>query len=88
MNQISKKYDLEAMKNVDVRTVDKDSLVDITSVKIDQSLPHEERLQNFIEQIGNPYCFRCGKVVVKNSFTEGGISLEEALAKNFLAMQS
>ena len=33
------KVDFEALRNVDIREVDPDTLVDIREVKIDQSLP-------------------------------------------------
>ena len=49
---------LEEMKNVDVRTVDRDSLVDINTIVIDESLSKEERAAEFLRQIKNPYC--CG----------------------------
>ncbi len=71
--------DLEAMKNVDVRTVDRDTLADIRDVHIDTSLPQAERLMDFIKQIGNPYCYRCGKAVVKISFVDNGATLEDKL---------
>ena len=50
--------DLEKLKNVDVRTVDIDTLVDIRDVKLDRSLSKPERMKSFVEQIKNPYCFR------------------------------
>ncbi|MCR5330859.1 MAG: hypothetical protein K6E62_06685 [Lachnospiraceae bacterium] len=65
------------MKNVDVRTVDRDSLVDINTIVIDESLSKEERAAEFLRQIKNPYCFRVGKVVVKNVYSDDGVSLEE-----------
>ena len=68
---------LEEMKNVDVRTVDRDSLVDINTIVIDESLSKEERAAEFLRQIKNPYCFRVGKVVVKNVYSDDGVSLEE-----------
>ena len=68
---------LEEMKNVDVRTVDRDSLVDINTIVIDESLSKEERAAEFLRQIKNPYCFRVGKVVVKNVYSNDGVSLEE-----------
>ena len=43
-------------------------LVDIRNVKIDRSLPSEERIKSFIEQIKNPYQFKVGDTVVKVSF--------------------
>lgn len=73
------KINLEELKNVDIRTVDRDSLVDINDVKIDMNLPREERLIEFIRQIKNPYCYRCGKVVVKVSFADTKVTLEDRL---------
>lgn len=70
---------LEQMKNVDIRTVDRDSLVDIRDVKIDGNLPREERLVDFFSQIKNPYCYRCGKAVVKVSFASTSVTLEDKL---------
>lgn len=67
----------EDMKNVDVRTVDRDSLVDINEIVIDESLPPKERAAEFLRQIKNPYCFRVGNVVVKNVYSNDGVSLQE-----------
>ena len=55
--------ELEAMKNVDVRTVNPATLRDIRDVKINTALPKEQRIQDYIRQIGNPYCYRhvCGE---------------------------
>ena len=59
---------LAAMRNVDVRTVDKSTLVDIADVEIDMALPDRERIQDFIRQIKNPYCYLDHGIVVKVSF--------------------
>lgn len=68
---------LEEMRSVDVRTVDRDSLVDVTQVHIDEDLSKEERLKEFVRQVKNPYCFRVGNVVVKNVYSSDGVSLRE-----------
>ena len=68
---------IEEMKNVDVRTVDRDRLVDINEIEIDDSLPPKGRDAEFLRQIKNPYCFRVGKVVVKNVYSDDGVSLQE-----------
>ena len=68
---------IEEMKNVDVRTVDRDRLVDINEIEIDDSLPPKERAAEFLRQIKNPYCFRVGTVVVKNVCSDDGVSLQE-----------
>lgn len=71
--------DLSALKQVDVRTVSPDKLVDINDIKINTKLPQEERIQDFIRQIGNPYCYRCGKVIVKISFSDTDATLEDRM---------
>lgn len=63
----------------DIRTVDRANLVDISSVKIDSELPKTERIKSFISQIGNPYCYLDGDVVVGISYADTDISLEERL---------
>ena len=68
---------VEEMRNVDVRTVDRNTLVDLNTVEIDMSKPVEERRKDFIRQVKNPYCFKVGDVAVKVSFTEDGSSFEE-----------
>ncbi len=69
----------EEMKNVDIRTVDRDALVDIHDVKIDRTLPKEERIRSFVKQIKNPYCFKCGEVVVKMAFSDTEATLEDRM---------
>lgn len=41
-----------------------EQLVDIRDVKIDRSLPSEERIKSFIEQIKNPYQFKVGNEII------------------------
>jgi hypothetical protein len=70
---------VEEMKNVDIRTVRREDLVDIHDVEIDQTLPKEQRIQQFVQQIKNPYCFKCGDVIVKTSFAKTDVTLEECM---------
>lgn len=74
----------EQMKNVDIRSIDPAELVDIQDIQIDPSMPREERLQNFIHQVKNPYCFRVGKIAVKVGFAQDGTTLEDRL-ENLIA---
>lgn len=74
------------MKNIDIRTVDPSTLVDIKTVKVNTDLPVEERKKDFIRQVKNPYCFRCGKVVVKMSFADTTATLEDRLENYFRSL--
>ena len=64
--------DLAALEAVDVQTVSPDDLVDL-------------RIASFIRQVKNPYCYKCGKIVVKVGFEEG-TTLEEQLKTIFSTM--
>ena len=68
---------IEEMKNVDVRTVDPETLVDVHSVKISDDLGREDRLKEFIRQVKNPFCYRVGNVVVKNVYSQDGVTINE-----------
>ena len=74
---------LDEMKNVDVRTVRREDLVDIRDVHIDLDLPKEERIRQFVEQIKNPYCFKVGNVVVKTTFADTDRTLDDCLEHYF-----
>lgn len=65
--------------NVDIKTVDRNTLKDINDVRIDPSLNKEERMQSYVDQIGNPYCYLDNNVVVKISYSETDATLEDRL---------
>lgn len=70
---------IKSMQDVDVRMVDPDTLRDIRDVKVNVELPKQERMLDFIKQIGNPYCYRHGKYVVKVSYTDTDVTLQDRL---------
>ena len=59
-----------------------EQLVDIRDVKIDRSLPTEERIKSFVEQIKNPYQFKVGDTVVRVAFA----NTHNTITDNFLNM--
>lgn len=77
INQITVE-ELEKMKETDIRSVDRSTLVDISDVKIDTSLPERERVLDYIRQIKNPYCYMDRGIVVKVNFS-GKKSLEDCI---------
>ena len=68
---------VEAMKSVNPKTVDRNNLVQRSSVRLDPAAPREERLRDFIQQIKNPYCYLDGKTVVKISFSRTDTTMED-----------
>lgn len=61
-------FDLIMLRNVDIADCSKDSLVDLHDVKIDAEKSVPEKMNDYFEQIKNPYLFKVGDVRVKVSF--------------------
>ncbi len=56
-----------------------DTLVDINDISVNKDLPKPERIKEYIRQIKNPYCFKCGNFVVTAKYSDKGLSIEECL---------
>ncbi len=78
---------LEEMQAVDIRIVDRDTLVDIRDVCIDETLPRDERFRSFLKQIKNPFVFKCGNIVIKTTYAKNGVTMEDCLVQYFKDMQ-
>ena len=74
---------LRALKGVDIRTVDPASLIDIRHVHINNDLPKRERMLEYIRQIGNPYCYKCGDIIVKVGYASTDMTFDDRM-ENYL----
>ena len=48
-----------------------DNFTDLREIQIDESKKVPERVENFLEQVGNPYLFKVGDVFVKVNYKDG-----------------
>lgn len=76
----------EEMRAVDIRTVRPEDVADIQQIKIDNNLTQQEKQKEFIRQVGNPYCFRVGKVIVKAAYSGDGVSMNERFEELLLSV--
>ncbi len=65
---------------------DLSELVDIRDVVIDRTLPVEERIKSYVQQIKNPYCFKVGDVKVRVSYANKDQSLNESFVSMLSSM--
>jgi hypothetical protein len=63
-------------------------LVDIGCVKINDALPIKQRITSFLEQIKNPYCYRCGGTPVKIEYMPGAQPLDEKILNYFIGLKN
>ena len=61
-------------------------LVDIRDIVIDKSLPLEERVRSYVEQIKDPYRFKVGDVVVRVSYAGKDKSLTDSFTSMIASM--
>ena len=61
-------FDLIMLRNVDIADCSKDSLVDLHDVKIDAEKSVPEKMNDYFEQIKNPYLYKVGDMRVKLTF--------------------
>lgn len=61
-------FDLNSLKNIAIADYSKSDLVDLHDVKIDSSKPVADKMNDYFEQIKNPYLFKVGDIRVKVSF--------------------
>lgn len=83
---LTEKEEIQKMKDIDIRTVNRSQLVDLNTIVIDENQPVEERLESFVEQIKNPYCFRVGDIVVKVVYKENGPTFQQNFEEMLLTM--
>ena len=67
-----------ALLNTDFSDADIEQLTDIRNIKIDKNLSQEKRQAQFLKQVGNPYLLRRGSMIIKVSFANNGLSMEQA----------
>lgn len=57
---------------------DIEDLTDVRNIRIDKNLPQEKRQAQYLRQAGNPYLLRRGSMMIKVSFANNGLSMEQA----------
>ena len=66
--------------DIDIQSVDPNSLVDASNITVDMNLPKQQRMESVLNQMnGNPYIFKSGKIAVKVGFADTHISLDERM---------
>lgn len=65
------------MSQMALDSVERDHLIDIRDVQIDNTLSSEEKIKSFVQQVKNPYCFKVGSVVVRVSYAESQTTLND-----------
>ena len=74
-------HDLETLKNVDLKDIDRELVKDIDDIIIDQAKGKYERINDYLEMAHNPYFVKCGDLLIKMSFTDTDIKIDECIER-------
>ena len=59
----------------DVKT---EELTDITKIRFDRNRTVEQKKEQYLRKVGNPYLVKVGNTMVKIRFANNGVSFEDA----------
>ena len=71
------KINLCEMKNKDIRTIERESIIDDSEIEINESLPKDKRILDYIMKSGNPYFSKCGDYIVKTTYADTTVTMQE-----------
>lgn len=78
---------LDHMARESMNRKDPGALPDLLDITIEGETP-VQRLESYLSQTGNPYCFRVGKTPVRLLFHNEEKTLREKLKSYFLSLKS
>ena len=65
------KSQLDLCKDAEIALYDKNALTDLRDITVDKSKSVMEKIENFTQQVKNPYLFKVGDVIVKVAYSGG-----------------
>lgn len=77
---MKKRIPISELANVDIESVNKEDLVDVSGFTFDTAVPMEQRAAKIIAEVKNPYCFRVGDMGVKLEFPENAPPLQDVFS--------
>ena len=80
------KKSLEDMSRIKLKDICPDHLQDILEVELKGETACQ-RLESYLAQVGNPYCFRVGNTPVRISFKSCGEPLDRKIKSYFLGLK-
>ena len=61
---------LQELKRANIKEVNPDALVDISEIEINTKQSVQKRVEEYVEQVHNPYLVRVGEYVVKIGYSD------------------
>lgn len=79
---------LQDLSHEDMEQEKRRSLSSLDDIVIDTKLPADKRMEKYLKEVGNPYCFLCGDTVVHVCFSDTGKDLDTHLLNFFKTLKN
>lgn len=79
--------ELDQMSQIEIDKADRVKLVDIQTIKVNPLQSAVQRMENYLEQIKNPYLFLCGDTVVRVRFEQNDKDLTHRLKNYYISIK-
>lgn len=76
--------DLQRMSNVDIETVEPETLTDLNNITIDTKKSTSEKLSQFASQTNNIFINKVGDYIVKVSYAKTNMTINDKM-KNYIS---
>ena len=67
------------MEQADLREAVLDTLTDISEVQVDMEKPVADRVEEYVQKVGNPFLVRVGEYAVQIGYSGGQETLEDRM---------
>ncbi|RKI39075.1 hypothetical protein D7V86_17620 [bacterium D16-51] len=71
--------EFHGMEQADLKEAVLDTLTDISKVEIDMEKPAAERVEEYVQKVGNPFLVRVGEYAVKIGYSDCQETLEDRM---------
>lgn len=71
--------ELQRLQEADIMTADRAQLTDICTLEIEKHRAVKDRIQSYLEQVGNPFLVKVGDYVLKLNYADNGRDMEERM---------
>ena len=75
------KYKLERCKNISLDEIDRDTIPELSELKVAKKKSSNERVIDFINNVSNPYIFKVNGNLVQIAFSDNNKSAENCITK-------
>ncbi len=79
---------LSQMSRLKLDDIERSSLVDLRNVSVNPELSVAKRMESYLEQVKNPYCFLCEDIPVRIEYKAGAEPLEEKILSYFINLKN